>query len=97
MGVDSFNQDAANYISETGMGWFPGYAIDVATGERLNIVYGESSWLTGDNGADMMWNPSTREGSKIYEARNGLNVDPTCLFPIFTLSYLKYLKSGPPT
>ena len=57
------------------MGWFPGYAIDVETGERLNIVYGESSFLTGDNGADMAWNPSTREGSKLYQAHNRL--DPT--------------------
>ena len=41
-----------------GMGWFPGYAIDVRTGERLNIVFGEDSWLSGANGADMIWNPS---------------------------------------
>jgi hypothetical protein len=80
LGPDSANIEAANYISETGMGWFPGYAIDVATGERLNIVYGESSWLTGDNGADMMWNPSSREGSKIYEGRNHLDVDPLEVF-----------------
>ncbi len=66
--VDSFNMESASYLSETGLGWFPGYAIDVETGERLNIVYGESSWLTGDNGADMMWNPSPREGSKLYNA-----------------------------
>ncbi|MEA1998376.1 MAG: hypothetical protein U9N61_03500, partial [Euryarchaeota archaeon] len=72
IGVDSFNMDAANYLSETGLGWFPGYAIDVETGERLNIVYGESSWLTGDNGADMMWNPSPREGSKLYMANGRL-------------------------
>jgi len=54
-----------------GMGWFPGYAIDVETGERLNIIYGESSWLAGDNGDDMMWNPSEREGSAIYHRANG--------------------------
>ena len=24
-----------------GMGWFPGYAIDIETGERLNIVFAE--------------------------------------------------------
>lgn len=42
-----------------GMSWFPGYAIDHRTGERLNIVFGEDSWLTGDNGADMKWNPSS--------------------------------------
>ncbi|MGM0625454.1 MAG: hypothetical protein ACQES0_06215, partial [Bacteroidota bacterium] len=28
-----------------GMGWFPGYAIDVRTGERLNIIFGEDSGL----------------------------------------------------
>lgn len=71
-GIDSFNMDAPNYLSETGLGWFPGYAIDVETGERLNIVYGESSFLTGDNGADMMWNPSPREGSKIFMQSGGL-------------------------
>jgi len=26
-----------------GMGWFPGYAIDIRTGRRLNIVFGEDS------------------------------------------------------
>ncbi len=26
-----------------GMGWFPGYAIDVETGDRLNIFFGENS------------------------------------------------------
>ncbi len=42
-----------------GMGWFPGYAIDVRTGERLNIVFGEDSWITGANGNDMKWNPTS--------------------------------------
>jgi hypothetical protein len=42
-----------------GMGWFPGYAIDLGTGERLNVAFGEDSWLTGDNGRDMLWNPSS--------------------------------------
>jgi len=42
-----------------GMGWFPGYAIDLNTGERLNLAFGEDSWLTGENGNDMMWNPTS--------------------------------------
>jgi hypothetical protein len=41
-----------------GLGWFPGYAIDVRTGERLNIAFGEDSWLVGENGDDMIWNPT---------------------------------------
>jgi hypothetical protein len=50
----------SNYISATGMGWFPGYAINLETGERLNIMFGENSWLVSDNGRDMLWNPSSR-------------------------------------
>jgi hypothetical protein len=29
-----------------GMGWFPGYAVDVETGKRLNIFFGENSTYT---------------------------------------------------
>ncbi|MGY8916778.1 MAG: T9SS type A sorting domain-containing protein [Flavobacteriales bacterium] len=43
-----------------GMSWFPGYAIDVGTGERLNMAFGEDSWLGADNGNDMIFNPSSR-------------------------------------
>jgi len=52
----------------TGMGWFPGYAIDVETGQRLNIFFGENSTYDGSvspqafqskpTGRDMMFNPS---------------------------------------
>lgn len=41
-----------------GMGWFPGYAIDVETGERLNMAFAEDSWLKTENGNDMQWNPT---------------------------------------
>ena len=41
-----------------GMGWFPGYAIDIETGERLNIIFSEDSWQTSENGNDMIWNPT---------------------------------------
>lgn len=51
-----------------GMGWFPGYAIDVETGVRLNVFFGENSVYNQDFldaflpgrvaiGSDMMWNP----------------------------------------
>ena len=29
----------------TGMGWFPGYAIDVESGARLYMAFGENSFL----------------------------------------------------
>ena len=43
-----------------GLGWFPGYAIDIETGERLNIIFSEDSWQTSENGRDMKWNPTGR-------------------------------------
>jgi hypothetical protein len=53
-----------------GMGWFPGYAVDVETGTRLNIFFGENSSFSPDLGnynsdskginADMIWNPSSQ-------------------------------------
>ena len=42
-----------------GTSWFPGYAIDQGTGQRLNIVFGEDSYLSSDNGNDMIWNPTS--------------------------------------
>ncbi len=41
-----------------GWGIFPGYAIDLNTGRRLNILFGEATWYAGANGDDMLWNPT---------------------------------------
>ncbi|MEZ5067492.1 MAG: hypothetical protein R2847_02975 [Bacteroidia bacterium] len=48
-----------NYIDNEGMGWFPSYAINIETGERLNIAYGENSVFTDQNSQDMQWNPTS--------------------------------------
>jgi len=59
----------ADPTQEMGMGWFPGYAVDVETGQRLEIFWGENSLYDGrgigqdgftaaDNGNDMIFNPS---------------------------------------
>ncbi|MCH2197484.1 MAG: hypothetical protein MK081_01775 [Flavobacteriales bacterium] len=73
--VDKFGRTVAEGASASeatmdgaqpiGMGWFPGYAIDVGTGERLNIAFGEDSWFSADNGNDMIWNPSSRLTSNL--------------------------------
>lgn len=57
----SENPNDANYIGSYGMGWFPGYAINVETGERLNIMFGEDSYLSALNGRDMLFNPPARD------------------------------------
>jgi len=44
----------------TGLSWFPGYAINMETGERLNIAFSEDSYLGGENGRDMIWNPTDK-------------------------------------
>ncbi|MCB9361114.1 MAG: T9SS C-terminal target domain-containing protein [Flavobacteriales bacterium] len=43
----------------TGMSWFPGYAVNIETGERLNIAFAEDSGLPNHNGRDMKMNPSS--------------------------------------
>jgi len=62
----------------TGMGWFPGYAINVETGERLNMMFGEDSWHAGENGDDMKFNPtsnySTPLGDIIFGGKHFLYV-----------------------
>lgn len=49
-----------------GMSWFPGYAIDVETGARLYMAFGENSFLANDGGADMVWNPSDRLFDQVF-------------------------------
>ena len=46
---------------EKGRSYFPGYAVNVETGERLNIMFGEDSYFKSENGGDMLWNPTARE------------------------------------
>ena len=47
--------------ADSGMSLFPGYAINIETGERLNVCFGEESFNVNDNGNDMLWNPTNRE------------------------------------
>jgi hypothetical protein len=64
----------------TGMGWFPGYAVDVETGKRLNVFFGENTAFDPEVGfyeeaskgisRDMIWNPSSQF---ILDTRAGLN------------------------
>ncbi|MBO7585638.1 MAG: T9SS type A sorting domain-containing protein [Bacteroidales bacterium] len=64
---------------ETGFGWFPGYAINVETGERLNIMFAENSLDTFNHGNDMIFNPTDvyafyrnlETGEYIYDEETG--------------------------
>lgn len=75
-----------------GKGWFPGYAVDVETGERLNIFFGEASGYNDAlqaafpdypaNGDDMIWNPT----SDVFTASGGQPSPPD-----FSLGGLHYI------
>jgi len=54
----SKDKDGNPIAGSTGRSYFPGYAIDIETGRRLNIMFGENSFLAGENGADMLFNPT---------------------------------------
>jgi hypothetical protein len=56
----SLKEDGSEDGTGTGMSWFPGYAIDVESGVRLYMAFGENSFLGNENGADMLWNPTDR-------------------------------------
>jgi len=60
----SVDKNGASDGTGNGMGWFPGYAINIETGERLNIGFGEDSYHPAENGADMLFNPT----STVYDA-----------------------------
>ncbi len=67
---------------DTGRSWFPGYAINVETGERLNIAFGESSDQGDQNGRDMLWNPT----SNLYS--------PVGNYPYFGGKHFIYVMSS---
>ncbi|MEI6123673.1 MAG: T9SS C-terminal target domain-containing protein [Bacteroidota bacterium] len=69
--VKKFDMRAGQTDGEVGMGWFPGYAINVETGERLNMMFGEDSWLQGENGRDMIWNPTNNYVSTLGQVLFG--------------------------
>ena len=64
------NPNTRDYLvetqSDTGRSWFPGYAVNIETGERLNIAFGESSDQGDQNGRDMFWNPTKDVYSPLF-------------------------------
>ncbi|MBD3636051.1 MAG: T9SS type A sorting domain-containing protein [Crocinitomicaceae bacterium] len=65
VGDPGYNPAEGDLIQSTGMGWFPGFAIDVTTGQRLNMCFSENSWLRGENGDDMIWNPTANFADQV--------------------------------
>jgi hypothetical protein len=72
----------------TGMGWFPGYAVDLESGARLYLAFGENSFLGGENGADMVWNPTDKFVSSVGTPLMG------GMHPIYVFSYKQKTING---
>ena len=87
--ADLANPNSPAYISAYGMGWFPGYAINTVTGERLNIMFGEDSRYVQHNGRDMIWNPSytTVDGTQdyVFGGRHYIYVLNACNLPFHNM------------
>ena len=105
--ADLTNPGSPAYISEYGMGWFPGYAINTVTGERLNIMFGEDSRYVQHNGRDMIWNPSytTVDGTQdyVFGGRHFIYVLNACNQPFHnmgkngTISWTQVLRYRTPS
>ena len=72
----SNNPDDPNYIGSQGMGWFPGYAIDVESGMRLNMAFGEDSYLEDLGGRDMLFNPAPLQKTTVESSAEYQMLDP---------------------
>jgi hypothetical protein len=84
-----------------GMGWFPGYAIDVETGGRLNMAFGESSCLPNENGADMKFNPTSNmyaiDSTSLFGGKHAVfvfNCDRKSYNPAQMSNYMPYYDEG---
>ena len=76
----SDDPSASNYIAPNGMGWFPGYVIDVESGMRMNVAYGEDSYLEDMNGRDMLFNPTKLQKATVDDQSGLLQMTDPALF-----------------
>lgn len=56
----SANIDGSYDPTTNGLSYFPGYAVNVETGQRLEMAFGEASDERDQNGTDMYWNPTSQ-------------------------------------
>ena len=61
-------QTVAKTTDRHAMSWFPGYAINVNTGERLNVFFGENEWDVKNRGNDLIFNPTGDVGNLLTNA-----------------------------
>ena len=58
----SVDKEGNPIAGSMGLGWFPGYAINMETGDRLARAFAADRYLGGANGRDMIW----KSNDKVY-------------------------------
>lgn len=95
-GIVTSDPNDADFIAATGMSWFPGYVIDVESGVRLNVAFGEDSRYAVDNGKDMLFNPTdvlqSQLGEEIWGGKHYLYIFGNT---ILDLNYSSALRKIP--
>lgn len=87
--------------SGTGYGWFPGFAYNVETGERLNLFFGENGYFKpgstvfegATNGDDMLFNPS--DISFLDRNKNGTGIIEDFSEVVFGGQHFVYVTQDP--
>jgi hypothetical protein len=95
----STNPEDANFIAPQGMGWFPGYVIDVETGMRLNVAFGEDSYYQDSliKGRDMIFNPAKLQKITVEDNSGMLQVNDPAIYrgadqdPVFGGKHFVYI------
>jgi hypothetical protein len=63
--ISPYKLNGADSLSR-GMSWFPGYAIDLDRGVRLNMMFSESKLKDPTNGNNLQWNPGEADTLKSF-------------------------------
>lgn len=74
--LSPYTRGATTYPSR-GMSWFPGYAIDLDRGVRLNMAFSESARLQGRRGVDLIYEFPITEGQSNLANQNWVYVSNT--------------------
>ena len=77
---DGTTSPVSGFGASKGMGWFPGYAIDIDKGIRLNMMFTESRRKDKENGNNLKWEPtSDDDGGRSFVYILGTKYDPSSL------------------
>lgn len=90
--ADANGLPAIDPTAPDGTGWFPGYAIDVVTGKRLNILFGENSLY--NSSFDPFVDPTTTDDNKRHANGADMMWNPTSQMTMGTTQFQQSFYLG---